>query len=241
MRRTRRRWMSRSVRSEVTIPASHERGGAPVLAPLAQFAIVHGNAVDCDGMAGKSLTRYDGHCPRHAPVLVAVRRLAPRMEVPGAGAIDKGIRMVDATHVTRRMTIPGAVDFMGCKGEPAYAAAHTTTQADHHAQRRPACPADQRGGIDRAQVPRPRHPAPAIAYLCPTAIVEGRESPARIVHPGPAPRADPCPPAITVGCPVRGGMQWSPHLPIFRFIEPFAVLVQILVADDIGGDMACRA
>src|SRR5690606_21807556 len=95
-------------------------------------------------------------------------------------------------------------------------------------------PADQCRRIHRANVSRAWHPAPAVANVSPAAVMEWRETPARIVDPRPAPRRNVRPAAEAVWSPVVGDVSRAPDITVFRFADPLAVVVQVLVADDVA-------
>src|SRR5258708_34056002 len=84
---------------------------------------------------------------------------------------------------------------------------------------------------------RPRAPAPPASEIIPAAVVVGRETPGRIVNPGPAPRADPVPIAGAVRSPVNRNFARIPNEAVFRFIAPIAVTIQIAVTGHIDGSV----
>src|SRR4029077_9226945 len=89
---------------------------------------------------------------------------------------------VYVVHVGAAHAVSGEIDFSGSQREPSHAntggkpetrtAAHECNQG-----RRPDGPNHDRSW----------NPDPAIAYKCPTSVVEGSESPGLIFNPGPAP------------------------------------------------------
>src|SRR5207245_6824108 len=89
--------------------------------------------------------------------------------------------------------------------------------------------------------PSPRHIHQASPHGPPTAILERREAPRRIVDPRPAPRFHPGPVAVAVRRPARGHGTGHPHHPVIRGFTPVAVVIQVLVADHAAGDVARRA
>src|SRR6185312_17221719 len=104
------------------------------------------------------------------------------------------------------------------------------TGTDGNAHSRRANPRDQRGGIHRPYVAGTRYPAPGIAVGHPTAVMKRRESPARIIDPGPAPRIDPHPMPKPVRGPAHGKRGRRPHVPVVRGVFPASVVVQIGIA-----------
>src|SRR6185437_1383910 len=72
---------------------------------------------------------------------------------------------------------------------------------------------DQRGRVHRTHTPDhlPGDPHPAAAIVSPAPIMEGREAPRRVIHPGPAPRLDPGPMTVAVGRPADGHGARRPH------------------------------
>src|SRR5487761_2270204 len=113
---------------------------------------------------------------------------------------DPDIGDVDLLEVARATVIPGPVDIVGPQRIPADrrtsdtdADTPATTADECHQRRRVAWPHEL----------RPRQPAPGIIGPYPATVVERREAPRRIVHPGPAPGRDIRPVAVTVGRPAR--------------------------------------
>ena len=99
----------------------------------------------------------------------------------------------------------------------------------------------ERGRIHRPVLPAAGQPAPVVVQINPAPIVEGREAPGRVVHPGPAPRREPDPVAIAIGCPTGFQSARIPHRPVAAFLAPVAVVVEFAQTDDLAGGIAPRA
>src|SRR5262249_49919734 len=103
------------------------------------------------------------------------------VHVPNARVVD-----VDVARVAEAVAIPRAEGFAEAKREPADSAAKAETKAPASA----AVEADKCRAPIWARVVRSRAPAPTIPNVSPTAIVERRIAPGRVVYPSPAPRTD---------------------------------------------------
>src|SRR5262245_25948376 len=82
-------------------------------------------------------------------------------------------------------------------------------------------------------MPRPWHPAPALAYVRPASVVKRRKSPRCFVNPRPSPRRDPDPASVVIGRPPDRNCRGRPDISVVRVIAPRTVLVQIFRADHI--------
>src|SRR5579862_7311074 len=135
---------------------------------------------------------------------------------------------IDLARPQRHPTDRGSTD--GERSAP-------TTAADESHQRRRVN--DAHCGTAASDDHGTGNPTPTAADVGPPAIVRGREAPRGIVDPGPSPRLDPGPIPIAVGRPVgvHGGV---PHRAIARRFAPHAVIIQLLVADHIGRQIAGR-
>ncbi len=112
------------------------------------------------------------------------------------------------------------------------------------AQGSPADEADQGRRVDRSAVAAAGFriaargngdPAPTAIDLRPTAVVERREPPRALVHPGPAPIADIGPTPLAVGDPVRLH-GWIPDGAVLRSLGPGPGSLQVLAAGHAGYD-----
>src|SRR5271157_5196892 len=70
--------------------------------------------------------------------------------------------------------------------------------------------------------------------------MERRKSPWLVVYPGVAPGFDVVPMAVVIRSPIRFGGTWKPYVAILGGVPPGAVLVQVLVAHNVGGNVARR-
>src|SRR5207244_4675770 len=92
---------------------------------------------------------------------------------------------------------------------------------------------DQRRRIDRTHREGTRHPAPPARYKRPAAIVERRETPRRLVHPGPAPGIDPAPIPGAVRHPADSDRRRHHDIAVTLDVAPAYVLGEIMITDDI--------
>src|SRR5262249_47178852 len=108
-------------------------------------------------------------------------------------------------------------------------------------RRMPAAAADksdERRSIDRPRHQAARNPDPTTIKIGPAAVMKWRESPRRVIHPGPAPRLSPDPMAIAIRRPIRRDPVWEPDRTIFRNYAPDAVFIQVFIANHLARDIA---
>ena len=149
-----------------------------------------------------------------------------RVDVAAGGGVDVGdvghMRHIHPLHVAVRHRIGRTIRLMRAKRNPAH------SSGDAYAHRHTGCgpdEADQSRRIDRATsailaTPH-RHPGPTVMPFNPAAIMERREPPGCVIHPGPAPRGDKRPMAVPIWCPARLDRR-IPHAAIIRGIVPGA-------------------
>ena len=150
---------------------------------------------------------------------------------------------VDVLGVARARPISGHIDLARRQREPADCRgqrAAAPTEADGQAELRPAHPGHQGRRVDRPRHALAGRPAPGVAHVHPAAVVERREAPGRVVHPGPAPRAHPGPVARVVGGPAHGHVARNPERAVFGALLPVAVPVQLCSAGHFGRHIAHR-
>src|SRR5579883_1764734 len=230
------------------------RRGADCNRCRGDFPLIHTHHVAADGLSrGERLRGSRGHRAIH--ILVHVMDVAY-----GNVFIDHGGVVVVVNHrlaygsvgnvhivdVGAADGIGGHEDFARPQGEPAdiHANAYSGTEANAHSEVRSADPCNKGGRIygpnvtDRDNRWRARHPAPGSTVGYPATIVERSEAPRGIVNPGPAPRGDPNPVAEAVGGPSNHGDMGEPHRAVFRHRPPATVIIEVLVTDDVFGDVA---
>ena len=225
----------------------------------AAFGRRHAEAADDVGVAplpgididatGHHRARTDEGVARHrgqrrtvvAPHVVgAGHRAATRIVVVDVGDAhvvdDRRVVHVDVGEVTVRAVVPRHVDITRAEREPADRATQrharapaVATHEGHHRRR-----------IDRAHMARARAPAPTVADIDPAAVVERRETPWRIVDPGPAPRADPRPVTAAVRRPAHRDLRRVPHGAVVARGRPRTVFVKVVGADHVVGDVLTR-
>src|SRR6185369_17608044 len=109
---------------------------------------------------------------------------------------------------------------------------------DRNTDARPADPGDERRRVDRTRDVRARRPAPDVAAIDPSSVVERREAPGRIVDPGPAPRPHPRPVADAVRRPADRHLARHPERAVLGRLLPRAVAVEVLGAGHLRRDVA---
>ena len=149
---------------------------------------------------------------------------------------------VDVGDEPRRGMEPGMIRLARTERHPA-----NRSGADGHARTDPQ-KGHQRRGIDRIPLMpvavELRRPPPTPMQFDPAAVMERREPPGRVVHPGPAPgcHEGPVPVAIRHPCGVDGRI---PYLPILRVAVPGAVAGKLAATRQPGDcrrrrDRMCR-
>ena len=158
-----------------------------------------------------------------AAVRMPRRRLLIRMVMP----ILPRPR-IDTVTVHRRVAVVRAVGLARRQRQPAHGRA---ADAHRHAPMRTAThPGHQCRRINRPCDISARNPAPAVAPVHPTAIVEWRKSPRRFIDPGPAPGPHPGPAAVAVRYPVRPHRDGEPDRAVFDVLFPTAMAIEFLGA-----------
>ena len=164
----------------------------------------------------------------HAVVAHAAAAVtAPR--VVRDAVVDPAV-LVHAVEVALARAIARHVDVARAEREPADPAAVAAATADER---------DERRRVRRARALRRRQPRPARVDAHPAAVVERREAPRCVVHPGPAPRVLPDPAAVAIRRPA-GGDARIPERAVLRVVRPAAVIVEVGVADHVVGHVAAR-
>jgi hypothetical protein len=79
---------------------------------------------------------------------------------------------------------------------------------------------DERRSIERTRINRTRAPAPGAADKRPASIVIRREAPGRVIHPSPAPRANPVPISVAIRSPADLDRPRVPHCAVVRLFTP---------------------
>src|SRR5579859_746440 len=68
--------------------------------------------------------------------------------------------------------------------------------------------------------------------------MKGRKSPRLIIHPSIAPGLDVVPVAVMIGSPIRDGGAGKPYVAVVGSLTPGTVIIQVLIAHDIRGNVA---
>ncbi len=84
---------------------------------------------------------------------------------------------------------------------------------------------DRRYNVHRGD--RLRRPGPTRPDLDPAPVMEGRETPGRVIDPGPAPGRDEGPMTLAIRCPIVGHLR-VPDVTVIRRGGPLAVIAEIL-------------
>src|SRR5678815_2020571 len=175
--------------------------------------------------------RYRGDCIADVFVrvpYVGVVRVV--VNVRDGDVVDGGIADVDAVHVLAARVIRRHVHFPWAQWEPSHISRASVAHRHGKIEARPSHKDDQRRRIDGTHRDGSGHPAPIAPEPHPPAVVRRRVTPGRIVDPGPAPRRNPYPMAVTIWSPSPGDSR-NPYITIARMGAPLTVVVQILIAD----------
>jgi len=143
--------------------------------------------------------------------------------VVGIQHVDvRDARVVDVhvAHVKVAGVIPRMKRFAVSEREPTDSAAEPSTKSEPTTKVSAAHKSDERRSIERTRINRARAPAPRAADKRPASIVIRRESPRRVIHPSPAPRADPVPISVAIGSPTDLDRARVPHRAVVRFFTP---------------------
>src|SRR5208283_2563803 len=117
--------------------------------------------------------------------------------------------------------------------------APATAPSKAYAEARSANPADQRRSVVRIPIAqRSRSPSPCIVPVHPAAVVEGSESPGRVIHPGPAPGSNPCPATVAIRRPALRHRIRHPDRAVRVRRLPRTVSVQVLISNHARRDVA---
>ena len=150
--------------------------------------------------------------------------------VQNAPVANERIAEVDPLPESHAATEPREERFAKAQGEPADAESKSTAEEPNKGR-----------SINRRAKVRPRAPSPPAADERPASIVEWRKTPRRVVHPGPAPRADIIPVARAVGSPVATHFVFVgiPDVPVLRLFVPRAMIVQVAVSHHVARNVFC--
>ena len=160
------------------------------------------------------------------------------IDIPAGWIDDRDVigHIVDIADVGNVVRVRRRIVFARAQGKPA----NRCTDADRHTPVTACVPTHERWRIDRAMAIVTGPPTPACADLNPSAVVERRESPRRVVNPSPAPGADIRPRTVPIRCPIGSGEAWRPDATVLTVINPIAVGVQIFVASHLRRNEAIR-
>src|SRR5208337_2657422 len=139
-------------------------------------------------------------------VVVIVRNVG---DVRNAGVAD-----VDVAEIASATTAPPWVEWLSPTQRspapaPTTAPAETEPPADSPA--RTAKPGHHRRSVPRPHPVGARSPSPIAAGIHPAPIVKWRETPRRVIDPGPSPGINPHPVSVTIRRPIRSHGCRYPH------------------------------
>jgi len=153
---------------------------------------------------------------------------------------DADVGDVDVAYVGRVAGIGGPIDLARRQRKPADRRSCIYRDRHGHRDRRRRNKGDECGCIDRHRDELAGHPAPAVVDTSPAPVMTRRKSPGLVVHPVPAPRLDPHPATLAVGCPPHRHRSREPNLAIGRRRGPLSILIELLVAGHRRRDVAGR-
>src|SRR5690348_9930627 len=159
----------------------------------------------------------------------AVVEIAEAAAVHEVHVANPRIADVDVGDKSPARMPPRTERFAIAQREPAHAAAKPKAAATVE-------PYESRS-VERPAKTRTRAPAPASAKIIPPAVVERRKSPRVIVNPRPAPGTHPAPIAPAIRRPADGNDARIPYCAVIRNLAPRAVIVQIVVAGNVAGNV----
>lgn len=131
------------------------------------------------------------------------------------------IRDIYVAEIIPARVIPGTERFAPAQREPADSAAPAATKTETNPKPKSATKKTDEGrSIEWPRVNGTGAPAPTATYKRPASVVIRREAPGRIVHPGPAPWANPVPIAIAIRRPADCYRAGIPNRPVVGFFSP---------------------
>ncbi len=231
---------ARSLRSEYAL-ACRSDSYPRVYGRTTKLLLVYRNRCTGDGLrAGEGTLR--NHHYRTLNISVRIRHVGDGralidnggvVDVGDHGGIDRGVADVDPVHVATTDLVGGHIDFARTEREPAHIAAEAT--------RATADEDNQRGRIYGAHSYGSGDPSPASADRYPASVVEGCVAPGRVIDPGISPGSNPIPVACVIGRPANFNPVGEPDVTIVRVIAPVAIVIQVLVANNVVGQISRRA
>ena len=152
--------------------------------------------------------------------------------------VHGGIRDVHLLHVAFAGAIRRNVHFAWTEREPGHASP-SATERNRRAEARSADEHNQGRRIHGPNHYRSRNPTPASPDLSPASVVKWSEAPGLVFHPGPSPGCNPDPVPVSVGRPPGNDVRGKPYVSVIWNVPPLAVLIEIVISDDVAGDVAC--
>ncbi len=151
--------------------------------------------------------------------------------------VHRCIRYVHVLHVTHTGAIRRNVHFTRAKREPRHASP-STAERHGRAESRSADEDDQGRRIHGAHNHRTRNPAPTSADFRPAPVVKWSKAPRFVFDPGPSPGRNPNPMSVAVRRPSGSDASRKPDVSVIGHVSPLAVVVEVVVADYVTGDVA---
>src|SRR5467141_1613017 len=130
---------------------------------------------------------------------------------------DPRIRDVHVAEIISTGVIPRTERFAESQREPTDSSAKAAIKTE---AKSPPHKADERRAIEWPLVNGSRAPTPSAAYECPASVVIRRKAPWLIIHPSPAPRANPVPISIAIGRPADSYRAGIPNRTVVRLFSP---------------------
>jgi len=153
--------------------------------------------------------------------------------------VDHRVAAIDVLEIAAACRVGRPIDVARSERKPR----HATDVAGPDRERKVAA-ADERD--QRRRVVRPGahgawYPTPATTEIRPATVMGHGETPRGVIDPGPTPRVDPGPMAVSVRCPAGRHARGVPDVAVGRIGAPRAVRIEVLIADDVrryvtGGD-----
>ena len=162
------------------------------------------------------------------------------VDVRDRGGIDRRIADVDPIHILPADVVRGHINFPRTQRKPS----HITAEANANANSSSSSTANkhhQRGRIYGLHRDGSGHPTPASADRDPASVMEWRVAPGRVIDPRISPGSNPVPVALVIRRPACFNTVGVPDVAVVRIVAPVAIVIQILIADDIVGQILRRA
>src|SRR6266403_2000938 len=153
------------------------------------------------------------------------------VNVRDCGGIYCRIADVHPVHILPADVVRGHINFPRTQRKPS----HIAAEANAYSNTSAANEDHQRWSVYRLHLDGSGHPTPASSDRHPASIVERCVAPGRVIDPGISPGRNPFPVAVVIRRPACFNMVGEPDVAVVRIVAPVAIVIQILVADDVMG------